>query len=331
MGTNGYIPDSKYEKYDLPEDLRDYLEKGVYDPDELADVVPHGSLQPHMLYSILEQDFETVYKYARNYSGYGVTPDIVNALIDHYQDHPECPWNHECPVPGCTFLFDPSEELPERSQGYYDSLAELHFYDNHAEYEREYMLIHILREWIPKSRLSEISKNVDGNGFNALSHITAEDIVEHHPLVDKSMYEDHFGSWTTAKLEAGMFQHDVGDSVPIDQDEAEDDSAPIHPYSGSEFSYGPDWDEVRETILERDREQCRVCHDDSSELHIHHITPARKFIDISDGVSIDYDAMNDVENLITLCPSCHGRFDDRWEDCNPVEFAERARDDLELE
>jgi DEAD/DEAH box helicase domain-containing protein len=63
--------------------------------------------------------------------------------------------------------------------------------------------------------------------------------------------------------------------------------------------YGPDWDEIRAKVLRRDGNRCQVCGASGTEqsLHVHHIKPFRSFT--------SREAVNQLQNLITLCPSCH--------------------------
>ena len=95
------------------------------------------------------------------------------------------------------------------------------------------------------------------------------------------------------------------------------------PYSAKE--YGVNWTKQRRKCLERDNYTCRVCKTTDSDLNrepaVHHITPRNSF----DGEPLE---MNALENLITLCPSCHGRFERRFTDCSPDEFAEKAKENM---
>jgi len=80
-------------------------------------------------------------------------------------------------------------------------------------------------------------------------------------------------------------------------------------YKGASHYYGPNWDNIRSNIRERD-EVCQGCGMSRTEhyekwdkdLEVHHITPARKFGD-------DYESMNDPDNLVALCASCHTRWE----------------------
>lgn len=63
---------------------------------------------------------------------------------------------------------------------------------------------------------------------------------------------------------------------------------------------GDEWDVRRKQILKRDGHACRYCGDDETQLHVHHIEPYDEFE--TDGQA------NKPENLITLCASCHRRW-----------------------
>lgn len=70
-------------------------------------------------------------------------------------------------------------------------------------------------------------------------------------------------------------------------------------WNASPNDYGPDWDKIRQRVLNRDGNRCQVCGTigNNSPLHVHHIQPFRSFA--------DRDTANQLSNLITLCPTCH--------------------------
>jgi len=74
--------------------------------------------------------------------------------------------------------------------------------------------------------------------------------------------------------------------------------------------YGPNWKRQRRKARERDNHTCQDCGTHTSELEkaipVHHITPRRDFIENGD---LDYEAANDLNNLITLCPPCHRKWE----------------------
>jgi 5-methylcytosine-specific restriction endonuclease McrA len=74
---------------------------------------------------------------------------------------------------------------------------------------------------------------------------------------------------------------------------------------GSEKYRGKKWDSVRSEVLERDSYSCTECglgqeehiKKYGQELHVHHKTPFREFGSV--------EKANRMENLETLCSSCH--------------------------
>jgi DEAD/DEAH box helicase domain-containing protein len=74
-------------------------------------------------------------------------------------------------------------------------------------------------------------------------------------------------------------------------------------------NYGPSWTQARQGALVRDGYQCRQCGAPQREgrTHdVHHIRPFREFGFIAGENRNDRQA-NDLDNLITLCPTCHQR------------------------
>lgn len=63
--------------------------------------------------------------------------------------------------------------------------------------------------------------------------------------------------------------------------------------------YGPDWPRIRLAVRTRDGFRCQVCGTPESgrEHDVHHKTPFRAFSSPAEA--------NRMENLVTLCPSCH--------------------------
>ena len=68
--------------------------------------------------------------------------------------------------------------------------------------------------------------------------------------------------------------------------------------------YGPDWHKIRLAVRKRDQFKCQVCGaaETNREHDVHHKIPFRAFI--QNGVP-DRDQSNRLENLTTLCQSCH--------------------------
>jgi transposase len=79
---------------------------------------------------------------------------------------------------------------------------------------------------------------------------------------------------------------------------------------GDIYYYGPNWQEQRSKARERDNYTCQSCGIKESEyekeLAVHHITRMRDFKTES---GFDYEQANDLDNLVTLCSSCHSRWE----------------------
>jgi len=79
------------------------------------------------------------------------------------------------------------------------------------------------------------------------------------------------------------------------------------------IDYGPNWTEQRRKALARDGGRCQSC--DARERpgrrhDVHHLRPFRTFGYLP-GVNDHYLPANALENLITLCPTCHHRAESR--------------------
>jgi 5-methylcytosine-specific restriction endonuclease McrA len=72
---------------------------------------------------------------------------------------------------------------------------------------------------------------------------------------------------------------------------------------GREPYYGPNWSHQAKLARERDGHSCRLCgaHQVNPRLDVHHRRSRRAF------GREDFEAMNALENLISLCKSCHRR------------------------
>ncbi|MBK5107349.1 MAG: DEAD/DEAH box helicase [Anaerolineales bacterium] len=72
-------------------------------------------------------------------------------------------------------------------------------------------------------------------------------------------------------------------------------------WSNAPNNYGPNWKQQRDLTRERDGFRCQVCNriEENQVHHVHHKIPFRQFASIGEA--------NRLDNLITLCPSCHRR------------------------
>jgi DEAD/DEAH box helicase domain-containing protein len=74
-----------------------------------------------------------------------------------------------------------------------------------------------------------------------------------------------------------------------------------------QLDYGPNWAAQRDAARARDDYRCRRCgapERDDRQHDVHHLTPFRAFGYVP-GQNDRYKLANRLENLITLCPSCH--------------------------
>jgi DEAD/DEAH box helicase domain-containing protein len=71
-------------------------------------------------------------------------------------------------------------------------------------------------------------------------------------------------------------------------------------------NYGPDWGKIRERVRARDGYKCQVCGTPESgrQHEVHHKIPFRAFVRAG-SLDLAQKEANRLENLITLCPSCH--------------------------
>lgn len=68
--------------------------------------------------------------------------------------------------------------------------------------------------------------------------------------------------------------------------------------SGTEKATRPspeEWEDLRKIVLDRDGHRCKVCNERPKERHVHHIIPISNY------------GSNHLNNLITLCYSCHNK------------------------
>ena len=70
-------------------------------------------------------------------------------------------------------------------------------------------------------------------------------------------------------------------------------------WSNDTNNYGPDWAQIRAAVRERDSFTCQVCGvvEDGRQHDVHHKIPFRNFAERDDA--------NRLENLVTLCRTCH--------------------------
>lgn len=116
-----------------------------------------------------------------------------------------------------------------------------------------------------------------------------------------SIYNRRFGSWNSALEEAGLEPNPYSPTGPDNPNWR----------GGRDRNLGANWESQRRKARRRDGFECLRCgitekeHKETvgTELSVHHRIPRREFRG-DDGV-LDFEAANQLENLITLCASCH--------------------------
>jgi DEAD/DEAH box helicase domain-containing protein len=80
----------------------------------------------------------------------------------------------------------------------------------------------------------------------------------------------------------------------------------IGAWSNDPNDYGPNWSRIRDRVRARDGYTCQVCGAEESlrQHDVHHKIPFRSFMRTSPPEEAREQA-NRLENLVTLCPSCH--------------------------
>lgn len=89
-------------------------------------------------------------------------------------------------------------------------------------------------------------------------------------------------------------------------------------WQGGRFEYyGPNWPEQRKAALNRDDHSCDECDMTQDEhyqnydedLHVHHKVPRRQIIDEDEPTLEQFELANSLDNLVTVCKSCHRKLE----------------------
>ena len=85
----------------------------------------------------------------------------------------------------------------------------------------------------------------------------------------------------------------------------------IGAWSNDPNDYGPDWQKTRDRVRARDNYKCQVCGtpETTRQHDVHHKVPFRAFVQAG-SPEPTYQRANRLENLITLCPSCHKKVEE---------------------
>lgn len=138
---------------------------------------------------------------------------------------------------------------------------------------------------------------------------------EEHGSFSQSVIERLFGKWTQAVKEVGL--------EPIVNNCGEEH---WNWTPNSKRYYGPSWRPQRRKAWKRDDYRCQVCFKSQRKIgkkpDVHHINPTKNW-----DVEEEYEEMNNLDNLICLCNSCHGILENRMQGYNYSEFKKKAREE----
>lgn len=191
--------------------------------------------------------------------------------------------------------------------------------ERHEDYPSPHTYFNYFESW--NSALDEAGLDVGGHVhrsreelLNILQNLSDElgrpprisDLNRSTSHPSQQPYLTEFGTWTDALIEAGL----------VEQSECN---------GWSKHRYGPRWLEKRADAIERDGSTCRVCRSEPDKLDVHHITPRKEYYSSDD---LDWEDVNEAENLITLCSSCHKSLEGTFQESEPDEFAQQAREYL---
>lgn len=154
--------------------------------------------------------------------------------------------------------------------------------------------------------------------YDKLGRAPASSEITSDSVFSSIAFKRAFGSIKSAIEEAGY--------EPVTKSSGE-----LHPLwkpeTEKEHYYGPNWREQRAKCIGRDGRKCRVCGVTQQEMgrepSIHHICPRSTY------KTENYKEMNALDNLIALCPSCHMKFEGKWEDSTPGEFESNAKETIQ--
>jgi len=121
---------------------------------------------------------------------------------------------------------------------------------------------------------------------------------------------NNFGSWEKALQECGIEPLQATDYLPSGKEH-------FNWCGGISINYGPSWNKQRNEAMKRDHHCCRLCERTVKEtlIDVHHITPVRFW-----KVEQEHEIMNQLNNLISLCRSCHRKYEGEFMGRNHGEF-----------
>lgn len=151
--------------------------------------------------------------------------------------------------------------------------------------------------WTPIEELLECIREL----AEEINRVPSQKDMNERGRYSEEVYYRRFGSWTESVRRAGFEPRERG--APTGKENPSWDGG-YDPY------YGPNWYEQRRKARKRDGYECVACgvtdakHKERYgwELEVHHIIAAGWFGD-------DYESMNDLSNLITLCRPHHLKYE----------------------
>lgn len=128
-----------------------------------------------------------------------------------------------------------------------------------------------------------------------------EEPLSRVPAVDEAR-EHHFCSYEC--MGEWRSEHRSGENAPAWE-------------GGGHLYRGPNWLSQREKAIQRDEYTCQRCECTESEhfeeygrqLSVHHIRPVREFYAEIDNGQPDFNEVNALSNLVTLCVDCHRKIE----------------------
>lgn len=127
-------------------------------------------------------------------------------------------------------------------------------------------------------------------------------------------YHRRFGSWDNGLVEAGFdsWEYPTGEDHPTWE-------------GGSDRYYGSSWCSKRREAIKRDEFKCRLCScgEDERLIDVHHITPVRYW-----DIDSEHRKMNSLNNLISLCRTCHNKFEGKFMGRSHKEYERLVKENL---
>lgn len=210
---------------------------------------------------------------------------------------------HECPKEGCDEVFDKPEAVGGHVQGGHhqerkrkkvvcDWCGDEFEVKSYREDSARFCNQDCMGKWISENMVGEDAGAWSGGEVELECEVCGDEYTEKQHRADRSRTcsEECRYEWVSERM-SGKDNHNWE--------------------GGWTEYYGPNWYGQRRRARERDGHTCQGCgaskEENGSALSVHHIKPLREFVD-NDGEA-GYEAANDLGNLVTLCRSCHQKYE----------------------